>query len=264
VHSVFTALGLASGKPWQIVVKIDIKGAFVQTPMKGEPVFMKIDQKISRYVIKLFPELEDMLEEDGCLYTQLLKAMYGCIQASALWYALIKSFLVELGYECSETDRCVFRKRVGNRIYLLLLYVNDISAQVDKQEAERLRVHLRNRFGEVQFEVGEKLSYLGMQINVKDEGTTVDMSFYIKKLLEGTTVKGQASPGNHSSFIVDEESRLLEESERKYFHSTTAKLLYLAKRARPDILTLVIFLCTRVQYASVQDMEKLERVLGYL
>jgi ribosomal protein L7Ae-like RNA K-turn-binding protein len=77
-------------------------------------------------------------------------------------------------------------------------------------------------------------------------------------------VKGQASPGNHSSFIVDEELQLLEECDRKYFHSTTAKLLYLAKHARPDILTLVIFLCTRVQYASVQDKEKLERVLGYL
>jgi hypothetical protein len=264
VHSVFTALGLASGKPWRIVVKIDIKGAFVQTPMKGEPVYMKIDPKISRYVINMFQELGSMLEEDGCLYTLLLKAMYGCIQASALWYELIKSFLVELGYECSETDRCVFRKRVGNRIFILLLYVDDIPAQVDKQEVERLRVHLKKRFGEVQFEIGERLSYLGMQINIKDEGTTVDMSFYIKKLLEETTAKGQASPGNHSSFIVDDELQLLKECERKYFHSTTAKLLYLAKRARPDILTLVIFLCRRVQYASKQDKEKLERVLGYL
>jgi len=158
----------------------------------------------------------------------------------------------------------VFRKRVGNRVFILLLYVDDILAQVDKDEADRLRVHLKKRFGEVQFKIGEKLSYLGMQINVQDEGTTVDMSFYIQKLLEGTMVKGQASLGNHSSFIVDDESQLLEECERKYFHSTTAKLLYLAKRARPDILTLVIFLCTRVQYASKQDKEKLERVLGYL
>jgi len=153
---------------------------------------------------------------------------------------------------------------VGNRVFILLLYVDDILAQVDKDEADRLRVHLKKRFGEVQFKIGEKLSYLGMQINVQDEGTTVDMSFYIQKLLEGTMVKGQASLGNHSSFIVDDESQLLEECERKYFHSTTAKLLYLAKRARPDILTLVIFLCTRVQYASKQDKEKLERVLGYL
>jgi hypothetical protein len=118
---------------------------------------------------------------------------------------------------------------VGGRIFVLLLYVDDILAQVDEKEAERLRKHLMRKFGEVQFEVGSKLSYLGMQIDVRDEGTIVDMSFYVKKLLEGMSVKGQSSPGNHNSFIVDEYVQRLEESERKYFHSTTAKLLYLAK-----------------------------------
>jgi hypothetical protein len=44
----------------------------------------------------------------------------------------------------------------------------------------------------------------------------------------------------------------------------TVKLLYLAKRARPDILTVVMFLCMRVQNATVQDRSKLDRVLGYL
>ncbi len=206
VHSVFMVLGLASGKPWQIVVKIVLKGAFMQTPMKGEPVYMKIDPKISRYVINMFPDLGDMLKKDGCLYTLLLKAMYGCIQTSTLWYALIKLFLVELGYEGSETDQCVFRKWVGDKVFILLLYEDDILAQVDEKEAERLRVHLRKRFGEVQFEVVKKLSYLGMHIEIKDEGMTVDMSFYVKKLLEGTTVKGQALPSNYNSFIVDKES----------------------------------------------------------
>jgi hypothetical protein len=138
IHSVFTALGLASGKPWRIVVKIDIKGKFMQTPMKGEPVYMRVDPKVSRYVIEMFPRLKEMLESDGCLYTLLLKAMYGCVQASALWYALIRSFIEELGYDCSPTDRCVFRKRVGERIFVLLLYVDDILAQVDEKEAERL------------------------------------------------------------------------------------------------------------------------------
>jgi hypothetical protein len=135
IHSVFTALGLASSKPWQIVMKIDIKGTFVQTPMKGEPVYMKVDPKISRYVIEMFLKLKEMLETDGCLYMLLLKAMYGCVQASALWYALIRSFLEELEYVCSPTDRYVFRKWVGGRIFVLLLYVDDILAQVDEKEA---------------------------------------------------------------------------------------------------------------------------------
>ncbi len=41
-------------------------------------------------------------------------------------------------------------------------------------------------------------------------------------------------------------------------------MLYLAKRARPDILTAVSFLCTRVQSATEEDEKKLLRVLGYL
>jgi hypothetical protein len=32
----------------------------------------------------------------------------------------------------------------------------------------------------VQFEIGEKLSYLGMQIEIRDDGTIVDMSFFVR------------------------------------------------------------------------------------
>jgi hypothetical protein len=80
IHSVFTVLGMAGSKPWQIVVKIDIKGAFLQTPMSGEPVYMKLDPKITKYAIELRPDLKRYVEADGCLYTLMLKAMYGCVQ----------------------------------------------------------------------------------------------------------------------------------------------------------------------------------------
>ena len=56
-----------------------------------------------------------------------------CVHASALWYLEIKKFLEGLGYEGSETDRCVFRKRMGERNFILLLYVDDILALVDKE-----------------------------------------------------------------------------------------------------------------------------------
>jgi hypothetical protein len=39
IHSVFAVLGMAAEKHWRIVIKIDIKGAFVQTPMSGPPIF---------------------------------------------------------------------------------------------------------------------------------------------------------------------------------------------------------------------------------
>jgi len=72
--------------------------------------------------------------------------MYGCVQASALWYVMIKAELEKLGYSVGPTDPCVFVKQVGNRIFILLLYVDDILAIVDKDEAEKIRAHLVAKF----------------------------------------------------------------------------------------------------------------------
>ena len=52
--------------------------------------------------------------------------------------------------------------------------------------------------------------------------------------------------------------------ERKWFHSYVAKMLYLAKRVRPECLTAVAFLSTRVHECDIDDLAKLRRLLGYV
>jgi hypothetical protein len=128
----------------------------------------------------------------------------------------------------------------------------------------KLRMRLEELFGTIQYEVEAKLSYLGMDVNIVDQGTMIDMRFYVKQVLEGETVEKFDSPRLKNMFIIASDSKILEEDVRKSFHSKTAKLLYLAKRAHPDILTVVTFLFTRVQNATEQDKGKLQRVLGYL
>ncbi len=48
------------------------------------------------------------------------------------------------------------------------------------------------------------------------------------------------------------------------FHTSVAKLMFVAKHARPDILRAVSFLTTRVKEPVIDDWAKLLRVLGYL
>jgi hypothetical protein len=48
------------------------------------------------------------------------------------------------------------------------------------------------------------------------------------------------------------------------FHHNVAKLLFLCKRARPDIQTAIAFLCTRVKGPDMDDYKKLMRVMRYL
>jgi hypothetical protein len=228
--------------------------------MQGEPVYMRVDTKIAKHVIEEFPELKMYVENDGCIYTVLQKAMYGCIQASSLWYKLLRKLIEGMGYEVSETDRCVFRRNGNGRIYILLVYVDDVLALVDVNEAKKIKKTLEDRFGKITFEEGSRLSYLGMQVEVSCVCTVINMCFYAKKILEDVKALSRESPGTKNTFIVDKESVLLSEDDRKVYHKKTAQLLYLAKRARPDILTVVSFLCTRVQSATVEDQRKLMRV----
>jgi hypothetical protein len=100
--------------------------------------------------------------------------------------------------------------------------IDDIMAIVDKEEAKKLKSRLEKLFGVVQFEVGDKMSYLGMNITIGDQGTTIDMTFYARQLLEGEQVDEYGLPGTKSMFIV-KSSKALSEDERKWFHSKTAK-----------------------------------------
>ena len=58
----------------------------------------------------MYPVYAEYVQLDGSIITQLLKAMYGCIQASKLWYDLLIVTLMGAGYVVSETDPCVLRR----------------------------------------------------------------------------------------------------------------------------------------------------------
>jgi hypothetical protein len=62
-------------------------------------------------------------------------------------------------------------EKVGKRIYILLLYVDDILAVVDAGEAKRLKKTLTKLFGELQVGAGDRMLYLRIEISIKDDRT---------------------------------------------------------------------------------------------
>ena len=75
----------------------------------------------------------------------------------------------------------------------------------------------------------------------------ISMIKYLQKVIEEfpeLIEKITACPGTNTLFTVrDKKDReILSEEMAKQFHRTTAQLLFLCKRARPDVETLISFL----------------------
>jgi hypothetical protein len=69
---------------------------------------------------------------------------------------------------------------------------------------------------------------------------------------------------NHLFEVNTKDPTMLDDDKATMFHHNVAKLLFLCKRARPDIQTAVAFLCTRVKGPDSDDYKKLGWVMKYL
>jgi hypothetical protein len=81
-------------------------------------------------------------------------------------------------------------------------------------------------------------------------------------LLDFEKVKGYSTPAVKECFQTAASS-VLDIDAKRNFHTIVAQLVYLAKRARPNILTATSFLFTRVKQPTKADQQKLMRVMGY-
>jgi hypothetical protein len=91
-----------------------------------------------------------------------------------------------------------------------------------------------------------------MKLMVDKGYVILDMRYYLQNLLEPfDNPQVKVVPGNKETFMVKEAVEKLDLKKRTLFHSTVAKLLYLSKRACPDIIGVVGFLCTRVKEPSI-------------
>jgi histone deacetylase 1/2 len=100
-----------------------------------------------------------------------------------------------------------------------------------------------------------------------DRKLKIIMVPYIQEMLDDlpNDMAGEAAtPAATHLFQVNEDAEKLDEDEARLFHHNVAKLLFLCKRARPDIQTAVAFLCTCVRNPEIDDYKKLTRVMRFL
>ena len=113
---------------------------------------------------------------------------------------------------------------------------------------------------------GEILNYLGMTLDFRTpKQVKITMAHCVDGILsECGVIKGAVTPATSRLFDVRDDQTPATEDERVWFHSFVARMLHLSKRVRPECLTAVSFLSTRVHVTDTDDLTKLRRLVGYL
>ena len=264
----FTILSIAAHENRGVAV-IDIGGAFLNADMDtGLPVHMRLDRNMSGMMTKLAPEYERYADAKGCVVVKLDKALYGCVESAALWYENLRASFLELGYIPNVYDICVFNRHNERGVQCTVaVHVDDLLVtSACALMIEDLAEGLTKRYGEITRKDGPIVNYLGMVFNLATTGKAkVSMTGFVDEMLKECGVTGKArSPATDGLFDVRLDIEAMTEQQRVIFHRCIAKLLYLAKRARPDCLTAVSFLATRVNRCTTDDLAKLQRLMRYV
>jgi hypothetical protein len=101
---------------------------------------------------------------------KLSKMLYGSKQAAALWFNLLNTFLLKLGFQASDMDPCFYRRPsgTGNPINgarsnaIIILHVDDMRVAADPDTLKLIHDSL---FEEFQITTSDTGRFLGMDVN---------------------------------------------------------------------------------------------------
>jgi len=269
LQSVFMCLAVAAAEKRKVCA-VDIGGAYLNAEREsaeGEEIIMELEPMLVTILAKVAPEVKPYVDEKGRLLVELTKAMYGTLDAAKIWYEKLTGVLLEMGFVPNKVDPCVLNKTINGKQCTIMVYVDDLLVTcADQAGLDEVIAQLEDSFeGDVKSSSDKDLSYLGMHLKIEDGRVVVSMEAYLSGVLEELEVKGTVTtPATANLFNVNSRSAQLSVAVAKKFHTVVAKLLYLAKRVRVDILLAIAFLSTRVKSPTEEDQGKLDRVLKYL
>ena len=148
-----------------------------------------------------------------------------------LWYDLLSSSLIDLGFTMNWYDRCVFNKGTGDDMITIGIFVDDLFILSKLMSTiQELYKQLAAKFINITINIGPNVSYLGIKFKFTPGSCIVSMEGFVQEFLRDHPPSGRSpSPAAENLRDVDDSSPL--DSDRKsMFHTITAKLLYLAKR----------------------------------
>ena len=161
---------------------MDVPNAFIQASIpkreKGDRIIMKIRGRLVNWLVEIAPITyrDHVVIKNGVkvLYLEILRAIYGMLEAALLWYRKFWTDLEEIGFKFHDYDPCIAYKMVEGYQHLLRFHVDDIlSSHRMKKVNDEFAQWAQRKYGAVkpvEFKRGKVFRFLRMTLDFRKSG----------------------------------------------------------------------------------------------
>ena len=185
---------------------------------------------------------------------ELLKSAYGLVNASYLWYQELKETLLNLGFQMSPLDPCLFVLTDASTGFVhgaIGMHVDDGLCFGDSTFDKAL-AQLESRFP---FGSKRERDFLFTGIHIYQD------EFYNIHLSQSEYTLG-IDPIHVDRHRRKNETETVTETERQSLRGVIGSLQYAATNSRPDLSAKLSFLQSRINCATIADLLDANRLLG--
>ena len=253
----------------------DINDYFLESPMATFE-YMRIPFRWIPEEIRLQYNLYDLVENDGYIYVEIRKGMYGLKQAARLAYDVLVKTLKPFGYAPVRGYPNIWKHNTRQTIFSLC--VDDFGIKyLNLDDANHLLSALRTRYRISTDWTGSK--YLGLTINWNYHKRFVEISMpgYIEKRLKKFNHpfprRQVDSPHTHTSPVygqkiqyapTDDITDLLDKKGITRVQEIVGSLLFYGRALDSTILPALNEISTKQAKPTEETKNKCNRVLDYL
>ena len=232
-----------------ILHQMDVKTAYLHAPIDCE-IYM--DQAEG---------FETPSDSEEKLVYKLNKSLYGLKQSGRNWNSLLHKYLLENNFVQSDVDHCLYIKRDGGKLVVVLVWVDDliIAASSDTLVRETKEM-LKDRFH--MKDLGRLTYFLGIHFEQGVGFVKMNQRTYLTKLLvrfEMSECKPRSTP-SEQKLEWDGEDFV---DSRKY-RELVGSLIYAMTCTRPDICWIVTTLSQYLSKPVQAHWVAAKHVLRYL
>jgi hypothetical protein len=180
-----------------------IPNAFIQAYLpKKEPGEDRVVMKITGVLVDMLVDINQELYSPAVvlknrkkvLYVEVLKAIYGMLEAALLWYKTFRKDLEDNEFVFNPYDPCVANKKDQGSQQTIVFHVDDLKSshklKLVNDKFEKWSNSMYDKHGKVTATGGQVHNYRGMELDYQKQGELkINMTKYVENMLNNFPVK---------------------------------------------------------------------------